>query len=117
MTATESLLPEIINDFFNKIGTELSRTYARECPQLAKADAWPGCPRASQLVPSGAFPSRPKPCRQFLLARLTEHGAQLHDALSDIGQRHAVMVVEIGCVAFIVLSRVYFLDFEDAATR
>lgn len=23
MTATESLLPEIINDFFNKIGTEL----------------------------------------------------------------------------------------------
>jgi hypothetical protein len=29
MTATESLLPEIINDFFNKIGTSLPSTDVR----------------------------------------------------------------------------------------
>jgi hypothetical protein len=38
MTATESLLPEIINDFFNKIGTLLPRADAAACPQLAEAD-------------------------------------------------------------------------------
>jgi len=38
MTATESLLPEIINDFFNKIGTLLPRAKAVSCPQLAEGD-------------------------------------------------------------------------------
>jgi hypothetical protein len=38
MTATESLLPEIINDFFNKIGTLLPSAEAASCPQLAEGD-------------------------------------------------------------------------------
>jgi hypothetical protein len=38
MTATESLLPEIINDFFNKIGTLLTRAKPAACPHLADAD-------------------------------------------------------------------------------
>src|SRR6478672_950717 len=33
MTATESLLPEIINDFFNKIGTELPCRRRDQCSE------------------------------------------------------------------------------------
>jgi hypothetical protein len=38
MTATESLFPETINDFCNKIGTELPRANGSACPQLAEGD-------------------------------------------------------------------------------
>src|SRR6185503_5625201 len=37
MTATESLLPEIINDFFNKIGTKRTCRYARQNERGASA--------------------------------------------------------------------------------
>jgi hypothetical protein len=35
------------------------------------------------------LPSRPQPRGQLLLARLSEHAAQLHDALGVIRHRHA----------------------------
>src|SRR3954452_14984308 len=52
MTATESLLPEIINDFFNKIGTFLPSAEAASCPQLAEADVRPPR-RKSGFAPEG----------------------------------------------------------------
>jgi hypothetical protein len=38
MTATESLLPEIINDFFNKIGTKLPCRRRRPMSEAAAVD-------------------------------------------------------------------------------
>jgi hypothetical protein len=37
---------------------------------------------SARVVIANPFPSRPQPGGQFLLARLTEHAAQLRDALS-----------------------------------
>jgi hypothetical protein len=54
MTATESLLPEIINDFFNKIGTLLPRAEAVSCPQLAKGDIGALADRSGFDVVDGA---------------------------------------------------------------
>lgn len=54
MTATESLLPEIINDFFNKIGTLLTRADAASCPQLAEGDIGALADRSGFDVVDGA---------------------------------------------------------------
>jgi hypothetical protein len=54
MTATESLLPEIINDFFNKICTLLPSAEAASCPQLAEGDIGALADRSGFDVVDGA---------------------------------------------------------------
>jgi hypothetical protein len=54
MTATESLLPEIINDFFNKIGPLLPRAIAASCPQLVEGDIGALADRSGFDVVDGA---------------------------------------------------------------